>query len=44
MNHMFKCDAFMLVTFLIHVVFSPTSEIDDGGAQHKGGGSPHPLD
>jgi hypothetical protein len=24
------------------VRFSPTSEIDGGGAQHKGGGSPHP--
>jgi hypothetical protein len=22
--------------------FSPTSEIDGGGAQHIGGGSPHP--
>jgi hypothetical protein len=25
------------------VGYSPTSEIDDGGAQHEGGGSPHPL-
>jgi hypothetical protein len=24
------------------VAFSPTSEIDVGGAQHIGGGSPHP--
>jgi hypothetical protein len=24
------------------VRFSPTSEIDGGGAQHKGGSSPHP--
>jgi hypothetical protein len=24
------------------VGFSPTSEIDGGGAQHIGGGSPHP--
>jgi hypothetical protein len=24
------------------VGFSPTSEIDGGGAQHKGGGSSHP--
>jgi hypothetical protein len=25
------------------VGFSPTSEVDGGGAQHIGGGSPHPL-
>jgi hypothetical protein len=26
----------------VPVGFSPTSEIDGGGAQHIGGGSPHP--